>query len=351
VYVKVSRTGSPIILPVFVDDVFPACSTADLLEMTADLEVLMKKYGITELNDAEVVLGMRVTRDRKKRTIVLDQEVYVKKLLESYGMTSCNGAETPEEEASVAKAREAAAKDSGEEEPATAEGIEQYGSLVGALLYAGMTTRPDIAHAVNGLARFVSKPTNAHWVACKRVLRYLKSTASRGLVFGSASGGAIESSITLAPCFCDADWAGDQTDRKSITGVVLKVNGSTVAWMSKKQVTVSVSSAEAEYMAAGMAVQEILWARSMLWEMGFGQTGATVLQCDNQAAIAIASDDVHHTRTKHIDIRHHFIRSHVQQEQVRLEWVPSADQQADVLTKALGRVAFTKCRDAIMGEQ
>lgn len=361
VYVKRSRTGGVIIIPVFVDDVFPVCTTADLAEMTADLKVLMQKYGIKELNDVDVVLGMRVTRDRANRTIVLDQEVYIRKLLGSYGMTDCNSAETPEEDPSVLRARadrEASTTPAENVKPADADEIHRYGSLIGALLYAALTTRPDIAHAVNGLARFVSKPTSVQWVACKRVLRYLKGTADFGLMLGGSGPwcdapkqGPSSLSVTLAPCFCDADWAGDREDRRSMTGVVLKVNGGCVLWMSKKQPTVSLSSAEAEYMAIGSATQEILWLRSMLAEMGCEQRGPTVLQCDNEAAIAIASDDVHHTRTKHIDIRHHFIRDHVKAGEMQLEWVASEHQQADILTKGLGRIAFGRLRAAVMGGQ
>ena len=155
--------------------------------------------------------------------------------------------------------------------------------------------------------------------------------------------------MTLVPAFCDADWAGDTRRPTLDTGYIIKVNGSTVSWASKKQPTVALSSAEAEYMAAGAAVQEVIWLRALLGELGFAQAGATTLLCDNQSAMAIASDDVHHARTKHIDIRHHFIRQHMAAGTVRMQWVPTADQQADILTKALGRVAFTKLRDRILG--
>jgi len=182
------------------------------------------------------------------------------------------------------------------------------------------------------------------------VLRYVKGTVSLGLTYGRGTQ-ATDGRITLAPCFSDADWAGDTVDRRSTTGLILKVNGCTVSWASKKQQTVSLSSAEAEYMAAGAATQEIIWLRGLLRELGFAQEQATVLQVDNQSAMAMASDDVHHARTKHIDIRHHFIRQHIAEGSLALRWVASAEQEADILTKPLGRLLFCKLRERLMGGQ
>jgi hypothetical protein len=296
------------------------------------------------------VLGMRIARDRAARTLKLDQQVYAEKVLEQFGMKDCNPAATPQEER-PAKAGHEAVDESSDD----AGWRQHYGTAVGIFLYLALSTRPDMAHAASVRARAVSNPTYADWLACKRVFRYLKGTASMGLTFGGIRGSSSTSSgtggqgVILAPAFCDADWAGDTTDRRSTTGFIIKVNGSPVSWTSKKQTTVSLSSAEAEYMAAGAAAQEVMWMRALMEELGFVQREATVLQSDNQSAIAIASDDVHHARTKHIDIRHHFIREHIVAGTMRLQWVPSADQEADILTKPLGRVLFCKLRDRVLG--
>ena len=346
VYVRTSKTGRPIYIPVFVDDVFPACHPADLVEMKASLAQLMKKYGIESCDEAGAVLGMRITRDVQTGKLKLDQEVYIKKVLTTFGMDDGNSAVTPEEER--AAARQSAATVHDDEE---AGWREYYGSIVGAVLYIALSTRPDIAHAASMRARVVSSPSYSDWLACKRILRYLKGTSSMGLTFsGGPSGGAAEG-VVLDPCFCDADWAGDTEDRRSTTGFIMKVCGSAVSWASKKQTSVALSSAEAEYMAAGTAAQEIIWLRTLLMELGFGQRQATVLLSDNQAAIAIASDDQHHARTKHIDIRHHFIREHVIKETLRMEWIAGSEQQADILTKPLGRLLFVKLRDRVLGAQ
>jgi hypothetical protein len=350
VYVKRSRTGNPMIIPVFVDDSFPACATADLPELMADLSQLMAKYHITECNDAHVVLGMRVTRDRQNRSLKLDQQMYIEKILHECGMAEAKGAATPELERSRQPERAISSSSSDTRVGGDArQQQKQFRSIIGALLYAALATRADIAHACVSLSRSVNNPQAEHWAKLKHLLRYLSATNEVGLTFGGGASSSDSHALQLSPTFCDADWAGDSTDRRSITGYIMKINGSTVSWASKKQTTVSLSSAEAEYMAAGAATQEIIWLRGLLSELGWPQQSPTILQCDNQAAIAIAAEDIHHARTKHIDIRLHFIRSHVAAGTLRLQWVPTADQQADILTKPLGRIAFARLRDRVLG--
>ena len=132
-------------------------------------------------------------------------------------------------------------------------------------------------------------PTEVHWLACKRVLRYLKGTTHIGVMFGATSS-ATPLNIVLQPCFTDADWAGDNTDRRSTTGYLMKVNGNTVSWTSKKQATVALSTAEAEYMATGAATQEIMWLRSLLNEMGYEQGGC------NHSSLRQSSSDCNRIR-------------------------------------------------------
>ena len=350
VYVKTSRTGKVIIVPIFVDDVFPACATEDLAELRADLKVLMDKYKIAEFANAEVALGMRITRDRQARAIKLDQTVLIRKLLRQYNMENCKAAATPEAPRSGKAAQEAAAERNdvaaGDEEP---NWMARFGGLVGAALYLSKSTRPDIAHAVGMLSRVVSNPTQSDWIAAKRLLRYLSGTQELGLNFGSCTRTSAPAAVSLTPSFVDADWAGDLQGRKSTTGYVTKVCGSTVSWASRKQPVVALSTAEAEYIAGGMATQELLWLRKLLTELSFAPKAGAVLMCDNQSAIAIAKDDVFHARTKHIDIKHHFIREHVAAGDIELRWVPSEDNEADMLTKPLGRVAFEALRKRVLG--
>lgn len=195
-------------------------------------------------------------------------------------------------------------------------------------------------------ARCLRNPTSDDWRKAKRILRYLKGTSTLGLTYG---GDPECSTWNIGPAYCDANWGGvSGTDRKSTTGNLVKVNGGIVSWASKKQNVVALSTAEAEYMAAGMMATEVMWTRQLLNEMGFEQPAPTVILCDNQPAIQIASDDFHHGRTKHIDIKYHFIKDMVKNNHIKMNHVSSALQQADILTKALGVILFTRLRDQVM---
>ncbi|MDR3547533.1 MAG: reverse transcriptase domain-containing protein [Candidatus Pacebacteria bacterium] len=365
IYVKTSRSGKPILVPVYVDDIFPAYHREDRAEWLEDRAKLMAKYKMKDLGAAKLVLGMRVTRDRDAKTLKLDQEVYIRKLLESCHMEDCIKAETPEVQGGALSAE---ASDSGNaaglsQDATDASSLDldlddimtlRYGSVVGSLLYAAISTRPDISHAVGVLTQFISNPLPAHWHAAKRVLRYLQGTAELGLTFrGDSSNGSKSTanpSLQLGPAYADANWAGDINDRKSTSGLLVKLNGGLVSWKSKKQAVVALSSAEAEYIAAGEAVKEILWLRQLLGEMSFPQAvdAPTLLRGDNKSALAIAQSNLSNARTKHIDIRHHFIRDQIREGKVALEWVSTAEQEADIFTKALGKHPFCTFRDRIM---
>ena len=148
-------------------------------------------------------------------------------------------------------------------------------------------------------------------------------------------------------------WGGELDERKSRSGYLIRVNGCLVSYSSKLQKTVSLSSAEAEYFAISVALQEIIWIRQVLTEvlMGTVPVATPVLQCDNRAAIAISSNDIQHERTKHIDIRHHFVREEVKQKRLALEWIGTQDQAADIMTKPLGTQLFEKFREVIVFSQ
>jgi hypothetical protein len=172
---------------------------------------------------------------------------------------------------------------------------------------------------------------------CKRVLRYIKGTHQYGLQFKEGGDDKIIG-------FCDADWAGDQGDRKSTSGYAFFINGSLVSSRSRKQQTVALSSAEAEYVALSAAVQEAIWLRSVLEEIGVPQTGPILILEDNQSAIAIANNPESHDKTKHIAIRHHYVRDSVEAGDVKLEYCPTEKMVADILTKPLGQDRFEKLR-------
>jgi hypothetical protein len=213
-----------------------------------------------------------------------------------------------------------------------------YSSGVGSLMYAMTATRPDIAYAVSTLTAFMATPGEQHWIAVKRVLRYLQGTRNYCLVLG---GNSVELNG-----WCDADWANDKDTRRSVTGYVFRLGDGVVSWQSKRQPTVAMSSTEAEYMATSYAARESIFLRQLLSELGYKQASVT-LHCDNQSSIALSSNPAYHQRTKHIDVQHHFIREKVEAGEIVLKYEPTEHMIADVLTKALARAKHEWCTDAL----
>ncbi|KAG3120244.1 hypothetical protein PI125_g1340 [Phytophthora idaei] len=173
-------------------------------------------------------------------------------------------------------------------------------------MYTTTCTGPDIAYVVTQLSRFLENPGLQHWKAAVRVLRYLKSTHEHGIVYQRGSG------EVTAQAYTDADWGSNIDDRRSVSGVMIMIGNAPEVFKSKFQRTVALSSAEAECMALTLCTQEVLWTRAMLKDMGHEQVGATRVWEDNQGAIALASNAGYHARTKHMDIRHHFIRENME---------------------------------------
>ena len=179
-------------------------------------------------------------------------------------------------------------------------------------MYVATCTRPDIMHAVGGVAKYCEKYGKQHWIAAKRVLKYLKTTASYSIVFD----GKCKQELIG---FADASWASDLDSRRSTTGYVFFLNSSVVSWKSKRQPTVATSSTEAEYMALYSATQEAVWFRLLLLDIGCALQSATRIYEDNQGCIALARNPVFHSRTKHIDIKFHFLLEKVEEGAIEIE--------------------------------
>ena len=210
-----------------------------------------------------------------------------------------------------------------------------YQSMVGSLLYAAIATRPDIAQAVGVVSKFCANPTQNHLTAAKRILRYLKATAYLGLSYKKCADGNLIG-------YSDADWAGDIDDCHSTSGNVFSFACGAVSWLSKKQATVSLSTAEAEYVALSTATQEAIWLRRLLADVGEPPEGPTEIYEDNQGAVSMAKNPVGHARTKHIDIRYHFVREGVQDGAIALKYIATDEMIADILTKPLPKHRFQK---------
>jgi hypothetical protein len=203
-------------------------------------------------------------------------------------------------------------------------------------MYVMLNTRPDISAAVNYYSRFQGIATEEHWKGLKRILRYLKGTIDMSLRFRKTQ----DSTITT---YADADWGGD-SDRKSTTGFLVEVYGNPVCWVTRKQSTVALSSTEAEYVALANASTETAWTRNLLLELGRKLEGPIVMYEDNQACIHLLSK-WEHQRLKHIDIKYNFIRDLCNDGIVKVVYVPSERQKADLLTKGLSATKFEKLRN------
>jgi hypothetical protein len=342
VYIKKTKSGNIIIILVFVDDIIISYASQDKFEWQEIKNKFMKKYKMKDMGACEWILGMRVNRDRENKLLYLDQEQYLNKILKQFDMENCTVFETPEELSKLSSSMD-------EPDESTVD-LRLYQSIVGALLYGALSTRPDISHAVNIVSRYLGNPNQTHLNAAKRILKYIRGTTKLGLTYDGKSI-SDKSELISIQGYADADWAGDLDNRKSTTGYIILIGKCVVSWLSKKQSTVSLSSAEAEYMAISAATQEILWIRQLLNEITFIQNQPTLLYIDNQAAIAISENDTHHSRTKHIDIRHHFIRDAIKDNTVKVKWINSQNQLADILTKGLGKLRFNYLKQFIVPEQ
>ncbi|KAE8182665.1 hypothetical protein CF328_g8434 [Tilletia controversa] len=327
----VREEGSPAMLLVYVDDILVAAPKGGGIESVK--KELLGLFKGTDLGPAHHCLGIRINRNWDEDTITLDQERYAKEVLARFGMSDCNPARTPmDQKTSLRKAADGEAR----------ADKREYQAIVGCLAYLAQGTRPDLAYAVSTLGRYGSDPTETHRTAANRVLRYLKRTSSAKLTFG----GSRDGNVNLEG-FVDSDWAADCDDRRSTSGFVFTVGGGAVSWGSRKQGAVALSTAEAEYVAAGVAGREALMLSGVLKASG-QDIGTVTVHCDNQAAIQLVKNPgSHHDRSKHIDIAHHWIRDKTQEGAFAFQYIPTDINPADAFTKPLGQVKHYQHAQAI----
>ncbi|KAL0703046.1 hypothetical protein Bca4012_069471 [Brassica carinata] len=215
----------------------------------------------------------------------------------------------------------------------------KFRQLIGSLQYLQFT-RLDIAYAVNKLSQFMHKPTEDHWQAAKRILRYLAGTPTHGLFFSATN-------KLVLHAYSDADWAGDSDDFVSTNSYIIYLGQHPISWASKKQNGVARSSTEAEYRAVANAAAEIAWICNLLTELGIPLLSPPTLRCDNVGATFLCANPVFHSRMKHIAIDYHFVRGQVQRGALKVPHVNTRDQLADALTKPLARARFLELRNKI----
>ena len=323
------KKGKILILALYVDDTAIATNCQHLL---ADIKrKLCAQFKMEDLGEIKYILGMMVKRDRQAGTLSIDQRGYLEGVLKRFGMDECKPVSTPLEAGkNLTKTDE------------NDEGVDtkRYQEIVGSLIYAAITTRPDIAHAVNILSQQMAKPNMERWSAAKRVLRYLKGTLDVGIIYRKSENFELVG-------YSDADWAGCKDSRKSTSGYVFMIGGNVISWTSKKQPVVALSTTEAEYIALCSATQEAIWLRRLLQSIGQAQNNPTTIYEDNQGEISMSKNSRHHSRTKHIDIKYHFVRETTLKNITHIVHCTTDEMVADTFTKGLPKPAFQKHRRSL----
>ena len=288
-----------------------------------------------DLGQVSLFLGIEFEHDVK--SLCLSQAKYITKILARFGMLDCKPKSIPCE----------MKMSSTNSCPLDENELKQYKQIVGALIYLMVATRPDISFTVTKLSQYMTCALQSHMTMAKHVLRYLKGNMNEKLCFTKIKSSDRNVSITG---FCDADWANGD-DRKSITGYCFKITdkGPMISWKSRKQPTVALSSCEAEYMALASATQEGKYLLSLLNEILNLNQLSFKLKCDNQAAISLTKNPINHNRSKHIDIKYHFLRDEIENNALEIQYVPTEDNVADVFTKPMSKIKFQKFKSSLFG--
>ena len=335
------RNSEYTILCLYVDDLTIACNNTKILE---ELKwQLSKRYQMDDRGELEWILGMRVHRDRSQHTIYLNQEQYIKDMLIRFKMNDPNK-EPPM--ATPADPNVILSKSMCPQSPKEKAYMKDkpFSNLVGSLLYAAISTRPDIANAVRAVSRYMANPGPQHWKAARRILRYLKGTLKLGIKFCGRVNGI---DIYL---YSDASFAMCVDTRRSVTAFTVYWNNGIVNWESRTQPSTARSTTEAEYMAMAEATSESIWIAKVAQDLGIPIHGPITLFEDNSGAIALANTRKHMRRTKHIDVRYHFVREKRESGFIDFIFCETKHMIADLLTKNLPRPAFERIRKFLLGQ-
>jgi hypothetical protein len=319
------------VLCLYVDDLLIA--TRDDHLKNELLRFLNRKYAIKDMGLLTWYLGMEVNRDQDGSYSVT-QRRYLQELQSRFRMMNAAPRRIPMH----VDAAEGASDESTESMTTT---TEPYRQLVGCLMYAMVATRPDIAFAIGYLSKFVAKPTERVWRLAKDVLRYLKATHHIGLQFRPS-----EVPFKFS-AYVDSDWGRDKQTRRSVTGLLVFLGKNLISWASRQQKCVATSSTEAEYIALSEVTKEVLWISRLGKYLDLPHDKIEIFE-DNQGAIKLAKSTITHKRSKHVDIRFHFVREHVAEETIILTWISTRNMLADVLTKPIAEAEFVRKRELVM---
>jgi hypothetical protein len=306
------------IITVWVDDLMLFASSDET--MAHMKETLKSEWTVTDLREPKKIVGIEITIEDD--SISISQQKYIESLLRREGMEDANPVGMP---------LDPHVKLEPNPEKNEPNRSNSFAKLLGELQYIANNTRPDIGYPVNRLGAYTANPSLQHYVAVKRILRYLAGTKTLGITY---RGSQDENKSNLFHGFSDAAFA-NQDDGKSTSGYVFLASGGGITWKSKKQSIIALSSTEAEYVALSEAGREALWLRNLYGELGFTQTNPTIIKGDNEGSVSMTHDPQFHARSKHIALRHHWVRELVEMNILDIQSCRDPEQTADVLTKAL----------------
>lgn len=334
IYLKKKNGQVQVYLLIYVDDILIASSSKNEIKYLK--AQLSSEFEMKHLGEARRILGMNITRDRENKILLLNQEAYLKKVLLRFNMKAkkvstplgqqmkLSSTQTPDSEMDKRKME-----------------FIPYASGVGSLMYGMVCTRPDLAYAISVISRFMANPGMYHWEALKWVLRYLRSTLGLGLKYQRQN----EASNPIVG-FVDSDYAGNLDSRKSLTCYIFTLYGTAITWKSNLQSVVALSTTEAEYIASTEAIKEGMRLKRMMEELGIKQE-VLVVYCDNQSDIHLSKHQVFHERSKHIDVKLHFVRDVLTHGEIMLENISTENNPADALTKVLPQTKFKHCLNLV----
>ncbi|GJU98245.1 putative RNA-directed DNA polymerase [Tanacetum coccineum] len=325
IYVKIS--GSIVVfLVLYVDDILHIGNDIPILQSVKDW--LGKCFVMKDLGDAAYILGIKIYRDMSKRLIGLSQDTYLDKILKRFKMDNSKKGNLPLHDG---------IKISSDLCPKTNDELDKmsrvpYASAIGSIMYAMTCTRPNVSFALSMVSRHQQNPGEGHWTVVKNILKYLRNTKDRFLVYGREKELRVNG-------YCDASWQIDKDYSKSQFGWVFLLNGGAVTWKSSKQDIVADSTCESKYIAACEASKEAIWMNNFIGDLGVVPTVQDPIQifCDTESVVALTKEPKDHGKSKHIERKYHFVRSKVEEGHVIVKDIRSEDNPADPFTKALAK--------------
>ncbi|KAD4180022.1 hypothetical protein E3N88_28613 [Mikania micrantha] len=326
---KRSDSKSCLLVGVYVDDLIVTGSCEESIAMFK--RQMEGKFEMSDLGPLAYYLGIEVQQGQEGITIT--QTAYVRRILEEAGLSDCNSTKVPMDPGLKLSKTEGG-------KPVNAT---NYRRLIGCLRYL-LHTRPDLSFAVSLASRYMKEPNESHLLAIKQVMRYIKGTLGYGIKYKRSKDPKLYG-------YSDSSFGVNQDDGKSTTGWVFYFGDSPISWSTQKQGTVALSSCEAEFMAATAAACQAIWLSRLLNELTGWKEETVVLKVDNKSALLLMKNPVFHGRSKHINIRYHFIRECIEKDLIKVEHVSGEEQKADILTKALPRLKFAEMRSMLGVEE